>query len=325
MNVKKEQNRNNVNSTSCNYYSAGNSFTAYLLMQQYGDRGIINQAKEAAQSASINDVLEDANIAYGEAVSKSSSGIVTVSDVVAELISGYHYDGKIHAVTNGSDAGITASETEIEITEGDSKTITIEGVSTKYYVDIKGKYYEISLKDSIVSLGNELKKLPTGSGSTLMLSASSSTNNVTVSADNTSMTVTLTGASIGDSVVTVTYGSSTATINVTVSTTYTVTIQSEDTNKGTVIPSVTSQQYKSGTTITLQATESEGYKFSGWYNGETLISSESSYTYTVRASVTITGKFEEDAPDYSKLRKNSNIRNSNSEWNSVRKRLEVLL
>ena len=81
---------------------------------------------------------------------------------------------------------------------------------------------------------------------------------------------------------------------------YTVTVKSEDTNKGTVSPSVTTGQYVSGATISLTATPKTGYKFSGWYNGTTELSTSSSYTYTVTESATITGKFEADAPDATK-------------------------
>ena len=106
----------------------------------------------------------------------------------------------------------------------------------------------------------------------------------------------------------------------------TVSVQSEDTNKGTITsPSTAIGQYDSGATITLQASAASGYQFSGWYDGETLISTENPYTYTVNGSLTITAKFEEDTPDYSKLRNNSNIRHSNSKWNKLGKRMEIFL
>lgn len=45
------------------------------------------------------------------------------------------------------------------------------------------------------------------------------------------------------------------------------------------------------TTVTLTATPTSGYQFDGWYNGETLLSKDIEYTYTVNAAKTITARF----------------------------------
>ncbi len=59
---------------------------------------------------------------------------------------------------------------------------------------------------------------------------------------------------------------------------YILTVTSEDTNKGTVIGSGT-YPYKQSRSIT--ATPQSGYSFVGWYEGETLISSDNPYTFTM--------------------------------------------
>lgn len=53
---------------------------------------------------------------------------------------------------------------------------------------------------------------------------------------------------------------------------------------------------ESGKTTQLTATANSGYKFVGWYEGSTKLSGENPYTLTVTKDVTITAKFEPDAP-----------------------------
>ena len=295
-----------------------------------GDNGVIENAKKASQKTELTSFVEEAGMAYAEIYSekaRDSETVVTMGDVVGKLVENYGYEGKIHNVTNGSVTGITASETEVNVTTGNAKTITINiaGGTTNYYVDIKDMYYPINMSTSEITLGEGVKTLPSGSGTTPTLNVSSNNSNCTVSKDDTSKTVTIAGANTGSSIVTVTYGGKTATINVTVNAVYAVTIQTEDGIKGTVSPNTTGQ-YESGDEITLRATSADGYKFSGWYNGETLISTENPHTYTVSGAITITGKFATYiAPDYTKLRNNSKFRNSKSKRNKLSKRLEILL
>jgi len=59
---------------------------------------------------------------------------------------------------------------------------------------------------------------------------------------------------------------------------YTITLASEDTNKGTVSGAGT-YPYMQSRSIT--ATPQSGYSFVGWYEGETLISSDNPYTFTM--------------------------------------------
>ena len=59
---------------------------------------------------------------------------------------------------------------------------------------------------------------------------------------------------------------------------YSLTVTSEDTNKGTVTGSGT-YPYKQSRSIT--ATPKSGYSFVGWYEGDTLISSTNPYTFNM--------------------------------------------
>ena len=48
-----------------------------------------------------------------------------------------------------------------------------------------------------------------------------------------------------------------------------------------------------GSEVTLTATPSTGYSFAGWYDGENLISAETSYTFTVTSPINYTARFNE--------------------------------
>ncbi len=53
--------------------------------------------------------------------------------------------------------------------------------------------------------------------------------------------------------------------------------------------------YVYGSTVTLTATTNAGYQFSGWYNGDTLLSRDATYVYTVGASNALTAKWSKQA------------------------------
>ena len=72
---------------------------------------------------------------------------------------------------------------------------------------------------------------------------------------------------------------------------YTVTLNTEDKEKGTV-KALEEKEYKSGEKIVLRATPAEEYVFSGWYISNELISTQNPYTYEVKNNVTIIAKFK---------------------------------
>lgn len=69
---------------------------------------------------------------------------------------------------------------------------------------------------------------------------------------------------------------------------YTITVSASPTAGGTVSGGGT---YRSGKPCTLTATPNAGYVFDGWYEGNTKLSSNTSYSFTVSSNRTITGKF----------------------------------
>lgn len=70
---------------------------------------------------------------------------------------------------------------------------------------------------------------------------------------------------------------------------YTVNATSEDANKGTVSPA--GQTVEHGANATVVATPKTAYNFAGWYNGNTKVSSNASYTFAVTANINLTAKF----------------------------------
>ena len=70
---------------------------------------------------------------------------------------------------------------------------------------------------------------------------------------------------------------------------YTVNATSENTNKGTVSPA--GQTVEHGKNATVTASRKTGYKFDGWYNGTTKVTSANPYTFAPTANITLTAKW----------------------------------
>lgn len=51
-------------------------------------------------------------------------------------------------------------------------------------------------------------------------------------------------------------------------------------------------KYLKGSSVTVTATPDSGYEFKGWYNGDTFVSSDESYTFTADSDIELTAKFE---------------------------------
>lgn len=71
--------------------------------------------------------------------------------------------------------------------------------------------------------------------------------------------------------------------------TYAVNAVSDDTTKGTVNPA--GQTVEHGKNATVTASRKTGYKFDGWYNGTTKVTSANPYTFAPTANITLTAKW----------------------------------
>lgn len=69
---------------------------------------------------------------------------------------------------------------------------------------------------------------------------------------------------------------------------YTVTVLSDPAGGGAVSGGGSVEE---GQSVTLTQTTADGYNFTGWYNGNTLLSTSNPYTFTPTASITVTAKF----------------------------------
>ena len=70
---------------------------------------------------------------------------------------------------------------------------------------------------------------------------------------------------------------------------YVVNAVSDDTTKGSVRPA--GQTVEHGKNATVTASRKTGYKFDGWYNGSTKVTSTNPYTFAPTANITLTAKW----------------------------------
>lgn len=74
---------------------------------------------------------------------------------------------------------------------------------------------------------------------------------------------------------------------------YTVLLSVDPTGSGTVTGD---GSYEKGDSVTVVATPAENCEFDGWYDGETKVSENTSYTFTVEGARTLVAKFKEATP-----------------------------
>lgn len=83
--------------------------------------------------------------------------------------------------------------------------------------------------------------------------------------------------------------------------TYTINVNANPGTAGTATvatgtdPGSSSIEVEPETSVTLTANANDGYNFTGWYNGQDLVSNENPYTFTATASGTYEARFEEEA------------------------------
>ena len=91
---------------------------------------------------------------------------------------------------------------------------------------------------------------------------------------------------------------------------YTITANASPTSGGTVSGGGT---YNSGATCTLTATPASGYEFLYWKKGNTQVSTNATYSFTVTESATYTAYFQQSAPTQYTITVNAN----NNAWGTV--------
>ncbi|MBR6918056.1 MAG: hypothetical protein IKN38_07715, partial [Clostridia bacterium] len=78
-----------------------------------------------------------------------------------------------------------------------------------------------------------------------------------------------------------------------------VSVSSEDTNAGTAVitSGVTDGQAVKTGSVTVKATPASGFRFNGWYDGASRVSTSTTYTFTVSADVELVAKFDAKVKD----------------------------
>jgi uncharacterized repeat protein (TIGR02543 family) len=158
----------------------------------------------------------------------------------------------------------------------------------------------VTVAPTTLSLGIGASSLLTAT----VLPANATNKNVIWSSSNSNVMVDangyVTGVALGNAVITVTTadGGFTASCNVTVTPVVTYTLTTNATNGGTVTPGGT---YNSGTIVSLTATPSSGYIFSGWSGDLTGTTSPASVTMNSNKTVTANFSFTGNQPDVTSL------------------------
>ena len=78
---------------------------------------------------------------------------------------------------------------------------------------------------------------------------------------------------------------------------YTVNVATADATMGNVAPAG-ANEVEEGTSFTVTATALNGYHFVAWRSGNTVVSNEASYTFSVGANISLTATFEADPAQY---------------------------
>ena len=137
-----------------------------------------NTTMNTNNTPSIEDIeikkfLETATLAYneiyGEKIADESGEeiIISLAEIYAKLVNpNGNYQKTVIKKKTGEITGISPSVSTVNIVNGmdgrNKAVVTIDSEETPftYYAEIEGKYYEMKLNDSKISLGEELNELP---------------------------------------------------------------------------------------------------------------------------------------------------------------------
>lgn len=250
----------------------------------------------------IARVEEEANLILTASVidnQTSGEAVKGVGTILSELKA----DGKIEDYDgiNGNVAvtGIQFDVNSVTLGVGDNSETLIatflpENTAGGYYVVIKGKKYPVSKVNDKIEIGKT--EITTEGSSTRVISDVKSDDEAIATVEKIGNDgIRITGVSEGKATITVKNSESIkTTIEVEIGNFVTVTVQSNDINKGkaSALPNSINNKYAEGSTISLTATVSSGYYFDGWYNGTTKLNNAIEYDFTVPSSdTTITAKF----------------------------------
>lgn len=229
---------------------------------------VINEASASLTGLIAGDVLM---LDFSDALAAFSSG--EIGDGIEVTITGIKISGDEAENYNlTSDTFITYASIKASITASDIASqitsVTIDRNTTKLIMPNVPEGYVISLKstsdDTVIDSSGNIYTSDIDKTVDLVFTVSS--------ADNTE-------------------NADTAVISVIVPKHDKYTISVSNTSGGSASGGGV---FVKNTSATVTATASSGYKFTGWYNGSTLISSSTRYTFKVTADLSLTAKFEKE-------------------------------
>ena len=280
-----------------------------------GENSIINQATKAKETTAKSEFLERAKLAYSDIFIEETADLKTPAITLAKIKKKLNEEqpGSVKGTGTYEITGVKYNGQEVTETlkVPDDGEITLQvdtdtvSEDSKFYGFIQGRYYEILLENSEITLGEEktLAEIEAGTSvselTVVLEKESGATTNVDILVDQNQKEVTIKGKGVntgrGAGIIKISYGN-TKNIGIDVVETFTVTVQAEQENnvaKGTITsPSVATQKYASGSKLILQATANEGLKLKDWYDGTSAIGTTNSYEYIVNGNKTITARFE---------------------------------
>ena len=184
-----------------------------------GDNGILTQAKDAKLQTEIGKAEELANLAHANLLTdhyNKGTAKPTLADIKSELEK-EGYTVKQVATGEGNITGIELSQESVTMAPGESKEITVSYTGQeggKYYVEIEGNYYEMTLENGVVSIAKEKTEIDGGTEGKLQVTSDNPKIEVTVK--GTTITIKDKGNASTTAKITVTYGEYTKTCSVAV-------------------------------------------------------------------------------------------------------------
>ena len=184
-----------------------------------GDNGILTQAKDAKLQTEIGKAEELANLAHADLLTdhyNKGTPKPTLADIKSELEK-EGYTVKQIATGEGSITGIELSQESVTMAPGESKEITVSYTGQeggKYYIEIEGNYYEMTLENGVVSIAKE--KTEIDGGAEEKLQATSDNPNIEVTVKGRTITIKDKGKESTTAKITVTYREYTKTCSVAV-------------------------------------------------------------------------------------------------------------
>ncbi len=180
---------------------------------------------------------------------------------------------------------------------------TISGVKHPYLLHNNNFIISIPAPYKIAGYSLTYKAHDFGSNKTFTYTTAQGDTQETITQNGVEKTLTVTGLNNSEIAIKVSDNSSKAGVIITALeityveatdvATYTVAVTADENGTATA----SAETVVEGNDVTLTATANSGYKFAGWYNGETKVSEANPYTFTVTSDINYEARFEELFPD----------------------------